>query len=212
MESKRKGDTGIGHTLEVYFGLLETNHPNPDFGDVELKTHRVGAASMITFFTLDRGAWKIPQAQAIELYGSIDCKGRKAMYYTLGLQPNNQGLFVEVMDNELLVKHEDGETIVQWLLSGIAKRFTEKMSKTLLVIAETKTENQKEYFHYNKAFVLSGGASVSKIRKNLEDGIVLVDLRLYKKKSRGIKNHGTGFRAKVSNLVYIFEDADEIDL
>ena len=211
MESKRKGDTGIGHTLEVYFGLLETNHPDPDFGDVELKAHREDVDTMITLFTLDRNAWQIPAERAIELYGSTDFKGRKAMYYTLGLQPNNQGLFIEVADDTLLVKHSDDNIILQWLLSDIVARFMKKVKKTLLVTAKTKTENKREYFHYNKAVVLSGGTSVSKIKKHLKDEVMLVDLRLHKK-GQGARNHGTGFRVKVKNLVYLFEDADEIDL
>lgn len=38
--SKRKGNTGIGYTLETFLGIKENNLKDPDFGDVELKSQR----------------------------------------------------------------------------------------------------------------------------------------------------------------------------
>ncbi len=38
--SKRKGNTGIGYTLETLLGLKENNLITPDFEDIELNSNR----------------------------------------------------------------------------------------------------------------------------------------------------------------------------
>lgn len=55
IETSRKGPTGIGHTLESYMGLRETNVAIPDVGGrVELKATRRNVNSLITLFTFNR--------------------------------------------------------------------------------------------------------------------------------------------------------------
>jgi len=54
VKTHRKGDTGIGKTLEDLLGIEENNIPLPDIGEVaELKSYRKEAKSMMTLFTLE---------------------------------------------------------------------------------------------------------------------------------------------------------------
>ena len=54
VKTHRKGDTGIGKTLEDLLGIKENNIPLPDIGEVaELKAYRRSASSMLTLFTLE---------------------------------------------------------------------------------------------------------------------------------------------------------------
>ena len=46
--SLRKGNTGIGYTLETLLGLEENNLKTPDFGDVELKSQRNEVNNRVT--------------------------------------------------------------------------------------------------------------------------------------------------------------------
>ena len=85
--SMRRGNTGIGYTLETMLGARENNLRAPDFGDMELKAHRRGAASRITLFTFNRGARKTPQANAIRKYGYIDTNGRHSLYCLASPRP-----------------------------------------------------------------------------------------------------------------------------
>lgn len=50
--SHRKGDTGVGKTLEDLLGIKENNINGPDFGEWELKTHRLNSESALTFVHL----------------------------------------------------------------------------------------------------------------------------------------------------------------
>lgn len=44
--SKRKGNTGIGYTLETLLGLKENNLITPDFEDIELNSNRRGVSKL----------------------------------------------------------------------------------------------------------------------------------------------------------------------
>ena len=51
VETKRRGDTGIGKTLEDLLGIEENNFAGPDGKDTELKSARKDSPSMLTLFT-----------------------------------------------------------------------------------------------------------------------------------------------------------------
>jgi len=57
IRSIRKGDTGIGKTVEELLGIEENNQGRPDCTyqgkEVEIKCHRMNSNAMITLFTLE---------------------------------------------------------------------------------------------------------------------------------------------------------------
>ena len=77
VESKRKGNTGVGYTLETLLGIKENNLKTSDFEKIELKSQRKNVSNKITLFTFNRAVWKIPQKGLIEKYGYVDTNGRK---------------------------------------------------------------------------------------------------------------------------------------
>ena len=72
IKSTRRGPTGIGHTLETYLGLKENNYASPDIEGAELKAHRSGGNNLITLFTFNNKAWKMPLLDAVRKYGCKD--------------------------------------------------------------------------------------------------------------------------------------------
>ena len=92
--SLRKGNTGIGHTLETLLGIKENNLKTPDLGAIEIKSQRRETTNRVTLFTFNRGVWKIRQRELIERYGYVDTNGRPSLYCTVNSKPNNQGLFL----------------------------------------------------------------------------------------------------------------------
>ena len=93
--TRRKGNTGIGFTLETLLGLKENNLKTPDYGEIEVKSQRRGVSNRVTMFTFNRGVWKIKQKEVIETYGYLDTNGRASLYCTVNSKPNNQGIFSE---------------------------------------------------------------------------------------------------------------------
>jgi hypothetical protein len=51
--------------LETLLGITENNIANPDIEETELKAHRSKVNSLITLFTLNNKAWKMPSLKAI---------------------------------------------------------------------------------------------------------------------------------------------------
>jgi hypothetical protein len=49
----------------------------------ELKAHRSDANNLITLFTFNNKAWKMPPLEAVKAYGSLDRDGRQGLYYTM---------------------------------------------------------------------------------------------------------------------------------
>ncbi|RKZ24597.1 hypothetical protein DRQ29_07665 [bacterium] len=208
LKSQRRGPTGIGHTLEQLLGLDENNIALPDLGKVELKAHRVNSSSMITLFTFNRKAWKMPPLEAIRNYGTVDDNGRLGLYFTMSLTPNSSGLFLHIDEDKISVRHTSGQVIAEWKLDNLAERFRQKIPALILVSAFSEMRGKTEWFKYTRAQLLTGTNSEI-IKEQIECGNILVDLRLHDKGTRA-RNHGTGFRAYESKLPFLFKKVEEL--
>lgn len=214
IESSRKGPTGIGHLLEKELGLTETNIAVPDIGGrVELKATRRSTNSLITLFTFNKAVWLFEQKELINIYGYIDDKGRQALYNIVNTKaPNTQGFYL-VSDkprNVVILKNINEEkNIAEWSTYVIAGKFMTKLDRLLLVLADNKTENEKEHFHYNEAYLLES-PTPEKFLEAFDRNELLIDLRMHLKASGGVRNHGTGFRISEKNLLLLYSSQRKI--
>jgi hypothetical protein len=208
VKSKRKGPTGIGHTLEQLIGLKENNIAVPDLDKIELKAHRINSPSMITLFTFNRKVWKMKPLDAVRSYGTVDKNGRKGLYFTMSLKPNSTGLFLLVGKDAISVRHISGKIIAEWPIDVLAKQFAQKVPALLLVSAFSEMRGDDEWFKFDRAQLLTG-TSPDIIRNQIEAGNILVDLRLHDKVTSA-RNHGTGFRAYEDKLSHLFEKVEEL--
>lgn len=208
IQSKRKGPTGIGQTLEQLLGLDENNIALPDLGRVELKAHRIGSSSMITLFTFNRKAWKMKPLDAVRKYGTPDQNGRLGLYFTMSRTPNSMGLFLHVERDRISVRHISGEIIAEWQLDALAERFIQKLPGLVLVSAFSKMRGDIEWFKFERAQLLTG-TSPEIIRNQILEGNILVDLRLHDQVTRA-RNHGTGFRARGDRLPLLFKNVKDL--
>ena len=206
--SKRKGPTGIGYTLESYLGISENNAKKPDIDGAELKAHRSKVKSLITLFTFNNKAWKMPPLEAVKLYGSLDLSGTKGIYYTMSLKPNSAGLFLFVDKESVSVRHISGQTIALWRLKDLADRFAEKIPSLVFISAHTEERDGREYFHFYRAQMMKG-TNVELLADQIKEGNVLVDLRLHDK-GTSARNHGTGFRVYENNLPLLFREIKDL--
>lgn len=206
----RKGPTGIGKTLETLLGITENNISTPDLGTIELKSQRENHTGMTSLFTFNRKVWKMPPLDAITRYGSPDKDGRLGLYYTMDLTPNSAGLFLLVGDGSVAVRSTDGSLIAEWQLDEITRRFNAKVKSILLVRARVEERGAVEYFWYNRARLLSGGATESIIKSQFESGQLRLDLRLHDQGTMA-RNHGTGFRVLERELENFYQTVQEIE-
>lgn len=121
IKTLRKGNTGVGHTLEQLLGLDENNIAGPDLEKIELKAQRKNVSNRVTMFTFNRGAWQKKQNYIVEKYGYVDKNGRPALYCTVNNNPNPQGLYlsIDTVDNVMLLNHSDKVLLAQWKMEHL---------------------------------------------------------------------------------------------
>jgi len=206
--SMRKGPTGIGYTLETLLNIGENNNAHPDIEGAELKAHRTKGNSMITLFTFNNKVWKMQPLEAIKIYGNLDKNGRQGLYYTMSLKPNSAGLFLDVQETEISVRHISGELIAAWQLQALADRFIQKIPALLFVSTFTEERDGIEYFHYYRAQLMKG-TSPELLADQFREENILVDLRLHDKGTMA-RNHGTGFRIYENKLPLLFKNVTDL--
>ena len=208
--SMRRGNTGIGYTLETLLGVDENNLQTPDLGEIELKSHRRDAASLITLFTFNRGAWQMRQADVVEKYGYWDTNGRNALYSTTNSRLNRQGLYTRIEDEHVRLYHVDGALIAEWSGRGLAKTFSEKMPALVAVYADTRiNSDDREEFWFNEAYMLRQ-PSASNILELIRNDTIVVDIRMHINDRGSVRNHGTGFRIDERFLSLCFASREKL--
>ena len=212
--SLRKGNTGIGYTLETLLGVVENNLRSPDLGNIELKetllgvaenslrysdlgnielkSRRIKSTSLLTLFTFNDSIWKIEQKDLIKQYGYYR-NGRWALYTTAKNNPNNRGFYVKVEQDSVRLYHEDGLCAIEWQLEPLIDDLKNKLSNVLLVEAESRKSGGQEEFWYKEAYLLTG-IIVEKFLEYIKNGTIAIDLRMHIGENGGVRNHGTAFR------------------
>lgn len=208
VKTERRGNTGVGHTLEVHLGITENNIALSDLDVAELKAHRDGSSSLITLFTRDRGAWVVDQMEAIHRYGTVDESGRPNLYMTLFAGRGESTLMVEVDKVAATVRHRSGTVVARWEHGDLAESFSAKFPALMLVTAEVQNRSDGEWFRYRSARLLRGTSS-DRLREGMASGHIAIDLRLHDK-GGAVRNHGTGFRISEAHLDLLFEESLDI--
>lgn len=91
-----------------------------------------------------------------------------------------------------------------WGFDDLRYAIGNKIRNCFYVIADSKTENKKEYFYYNQLIILSG-FSFERFLSCLENGTVLVDFD-----ARTGHNHGTKFRIRQGCWSELYSDVKRI--
>lgn len=202
--SKRKGNTGIGYTLETLLKIKENNLKTPDFGKIEIKSQRRNVSNKVTMFTFNRAAWKIKQKDLIEKYGYTDTNKRLSLYCTANSKPNNQGLYLKIEDEALRLYHVNKELIAEWQVIDLVETFKSKMPALVVVSADSRiNSDEKEELWFNESYFLKNPDKDNFIDLIKKD-IIIVDIRMHLKKTSAVRNHGTAFRIdeKFLNLCF----------
>lgn len=209
VRSHRIGDTGIGKTLEDLLEIIENNIPLSDLAGVaELKAYRRDARSMLTLFTLeplpkggdrDRmlldnfGYSKRDNGRSKELHSTLSCK-----------RYNNQKLKLSVEKDKIRVKGEGKRLNIFWDIESVKRKFYDKLPALVYILADSKTIEGHEHFHYNEAYLLKD-FDFELFKRMIKKDQIVVDFRMYYRSNGSVRNHGTGFRVKINALYNCFK-------
>jgi len=204
VKTHRRGDTGIGKTLEDLLGIRENNIPLPDIGEVaELKSYRKNAKSMMTLFTLEplpKGGDRDRLLLDNFGYSKRDNQRSKELHSTLSCKRyNNQNLKLSVEKDKIRVKGKGKRLNIFWDMESLRNKFNEKLPALVYVLADTKIVDGVEYFHFNEAYLLEG-FDFELFKKRVRADDIVVDFRMYYRPNGSVRNHGTAFRVKINKL------------
>ena len=221
IESHRINNTGIGKTFEDLVNVVENNKQEVDYLDeLELKSSRELSKSMITLFT--KAPSHPPQANTLlRLKFGKDEKGLKILHTTI---PGNKfntflgryGFKLEINEKEMkiyiLIKDLRSETLIDFLcyytFEDLKKIIESKCKNIAFVTAKIRKEHEKEFFHFEKAMLLTG-LTFDKFLKAIKDGNIFYDIRIgvYRSgKNKGkTHDHGSGFRIRKNRIKHIFK-------
>jgi hypothetical protein len=234
VRSHRKGDTGIGKTLEDLLGITENNIAGPDFSIYELKSGRKDSSSMLTLFTktpMPKGAIK----RLLEVFGYRQRKkgrdsGQKKLASYVGVkteQPeetrfeekelhvtvdaikeNSVGLILKIVGDRIYIGN-DKNVEAYYERNVLEEAFRKKYTKLIYVSASRKKEDDEEYLWFDEAYVLEG-FSFQRFSELVEKGIIKLDLRVGHYPDGRTHDHGTGFRVLPKYLPQCFEKMEKI--
>lgn len=215
IKTHRKGDTGIGKTLEDLLEITENNIPGPNAEMIELKSARKNTSSMLTLFTkspLPRGANSV----LLQTFGyeSSRAKGRKELHttvYTLRFNQlrGRQGFKIDIKQNGLNLVTTQNEILGYWDKETLKNSFERKLPNLLYVKAETRGRGTDEEFWFNEAWLLSG-FNFENFINLLKEGTIKVDIRIGQFPDGRPHDHGTGFRVLPDKLDLCFENRKRV--
>jgi hypothetical protein len=228
--SHRRGDTGIGKTLEDLLGIRENNIAGPDFATYELKAGRKESVSMLTLFTkapLPASANRIllevfgyAQRKAPKNYRQLSLTGKetveskiptedKELHVTVdAVRPNSVGLKLGTKEDKVFINN-NMNVEAYWDNDTLREAFEGKYHRLVYVLADHKTESGKEHFWFNEAFLLDG-FSFQRFSELVVEGRLKVDIRIGHYPDGRLHDHGTGFRILPRYLPQCFRTIDRI--
>jgi len=227
VSSSRTHDTGIGKTFEDLIGIVENNNSLADYKDIlELKSSRELAASMITLFTdaptypekvnsllRERYGVKDPESGVKIILCTISAvkfnSFVKKIGFKLEVDETNKKIFIKIKN---LQSDKLDELEIYYTFEDLNKIIEKKCKYIAYINADSKNEQGKEYFKFEKAFLLSG-LNFQKFIAALKNGLIVYDIRLgvYRSgKNKGKPHdHGSGFRIVKANIRKVF-DVEEL--
>ena len=218
IKSLKKGDTGIGYTLETLLGIKQNSSPLPDYKGIEIKSMRHRSAKNTLFSKVpDWSKSRISSAEdLVNLRGKKSNKygGIKTIFHTIdATRANTFGLQLVIDSNLVHQVYTNGKLYqkdVCWELSSLQQRINEKHKETFWVDAETRTNGNDEEFHYNSV-LHTGNPDPNVLSTLIEAGLITVDYLIWEKTKNWkeyISKSGYDFLWKTSsknkNLLFKF--------
>lgn len=225
VESKAKGNGGVGLTLESLLQKERENFEIPDYKGIELKAKCSKRESYITLFSATPDSYLFETKRILEKYGYPDAKYpqfkifnisvygyRKVKlnnhYFKLYVDWEKEKVFFRVYDNNLHIIDD----LASWSFDMLQEKLERKLTRLAFVHANRKFEHNIIYFKYISIdfYQLK---SFQDFLLLIEMGIIKVTFRIgiYKDNYRfgKIYDHGTCFSINECGLSKLF---DRIDL
>ena len=218
VKSKVNSDTGIGRTIESLLGIKMNSSKAPDYKGIELKSFRDARNNRKGLFGKTPN-WNLSKFKSrVEILDSFGYweEGIFRLYNTMrGTGRNAQGLILRIEDKkDWLVENSDrpeiGDFLV-WELEILRKALLKKHKETFWIKAESKIENNNEYFHF-KEVEHTKNPMVDKFEILIETGAITMDYPIKRMPNGKVEDKGCNFKLKANCLDLLFPPSANYDL
>ena len=216
IKTLRKGDTGVGYTLETELGIRANSNQKPDFRGIEIKAFRKRSIGKLVTLFSQVPNWKksnTNRSEVLSEYGYLDANERFNLYCSVfGNEKNtlNWKLEVDRINKKINIFNND-KIVTFWDFEKIEERILKKHDQTFFIYSDTKLENGNEYFFYNK-ILITQKASLENFLKLIENGKVCMDFVMHRKKNGTTRDHGFLWRIRSNSIPDLFEKQKTVNL
>ena len=221
----RKGDTGVGQTLEQELGLTENNDSAPDLGSLgELKARRSKQKSLTSLVSINKciewGRRCGCLSDAITYFGKERSDGELGLSLTLNfkgkteIENKERGFIAKIWGNKIRF-YGTG----QWMppiyffsinLNKAYELYKNKFESGLISVEDTMGTGVHEKFHYKNAYRYSS-LNVQRLVNLVKSGIIKIDFRCRTQNGGyGVRDHGTSFRIDPKYFGYLYENTENL--
>jgi hypothetical protein len=158
VSTMRKGDTGVGFTLESLLGIAANTSQLPDYKGIEVKAARYSRRGVRKHSLYSQAPnWNLSKMDALQVLRNFGYHkdGRLQLYVTVSSRPNKQGLFFDSSNETILhnlAREATGDRLVVcWEMSKLIERLERKHPATMWVKARCRLNSDCEEFHYIEA-------------------------------------------------------------
>ena len=218
IKSEVNSDTGIGRTIESLLGIEMNSSKAPDYKGIELKSFRDARSNRKGLFgktpNWDLSKFK-SRVEILDTFGYWE-SGIFRLYNTMrGTGRNAQGLILRIEDeNDWLVENSDkpeiGDFLV-WELETLRKSLLKKHKETFWIKAESKIEDNNEYFHF-KEVEHTKNPMVDKFEILIETGAITLDYPIKRMPNGKVVDKGCNFKLKANCLDLLFPQSEIYNL
>jgi hypothetical protein len=218
VKSEVNSDTGIGRTIESLLGIEMNSSKAPDYKGIELKSFRDARNNRKGLFGKTPN-WNLSKfksrVEILDTFGYWE-EGIFRLYNTMrGTGRNAQGLILRIEDKkDWLVENSDrpqiGDFLV-WELEILRKALLKKHKETFWIKAESKIEDNNEYFHF-KEVEHTKNPMVDKFEILIETGAITMDYPIKRMPEGKVEDKGCNFKLKSNCLDLLFPPSERYNL
>ncbi|MEO1030785.1 MAG: MvaI/BcnI family restriction endonuclease, partial [Bacteroidota bacterium] len=214
IKSEVNSDTGIGRTIESLLGIKMNSSKAPDYKGIELKSFRDKRNNRKGLFGKTPN-WNLSKfksrVEILDTFGYWE-DGIFRLYNTMrGTGRNVQGLMLRIeYDKDWLLENSDrpeiGDFLV-WELEILRKALLKKHRETFWIRAESKIEDNSEYFHF-KEVEHTKNPMVDKFEILIETGAITMDYPIKRMPNGKVVDKGCNFKLKANCMDLLFPPSE----
>lgn len=215
-------NNGIGLTLERELGVNTGDFEIPDFGQIELKTKKIGSEPYTTLFNATPDSYLFETKRIQQEYGYPHSKNPNFKVFNVSINGSdyksisNKFLFILDVDRnkkavvlKVFDKHNKNliDDKTSWSFELLEEKLYRKLKYLMFIKAIRKYESPYVYYKYTNAqfYILK---DFDTFLKAIEQGIIRVTFKInaiLSGKNKGkLHDHGTSFEIQEKDLEKIF--------